>query len=72
MRRWVPVGTPVADAQRIMEKHGFTVYTNDVNFFRCSYEGPASNWVETTGLASFAFKDGNVSTQQVSIYFKGP
>jgi hypothetical protein len=76
VQRWVPVGTPVADAMRIMERHGFTcmVVDHGATYLDCDYRssGSMSNPVLVCGHASFPVTDGKVSAVQVSTYLKGP
>jgi hypothetical protein len=76
VQRWVPVGTSVADAQRIMEQHGFSCLpvTNGVSSLNCDYRSSGSIWnpVLVCGQASFPVRDGKVSAVRVKTYLKGP
>jgi hypothetical protein len=76
VQRWVPVGTPVVDAQRIMEQHGFSCapFTNGASSLDCSYRSSGSIWnpVLVCGQATFPVTDGKVSAAQVRTYLKGP
>jgi hypothetical protein len=76
VQRWVPVGTPVADARRIMERHGFVCMVDDhgATYLDCEYRSKGSIWnpVLVCGHASFPVMDGNVSHVHVSTYLKGP
>lgn len=76
VQRWVPVGTPVADAIRIMERHGFTcmVVDHGTTYLECDYRssGSISNPVLVCGHASFPVTDGKVLAAQVRTYLKGP
>jgi len=73
--RWVPSGTSFADAQRIMEQHGFT----------CSAVAPDCLLCDLTESSSFPFKvynyhhayltfyaSGGLSAVQMDTAFKGP
>ena len=75
VQRWVPVGTPVADAIRIMEQHGFTcmVVDHGATYLDCDYrsKGAISNPVLVCVHASFPVADGKVSAVQVRTYLKG-
>jgi hypothetical protein len=76
VQQWVPVGTPVADAIRIMEQHRFTcmVVNHGATYLDCDYRssGSISNPVLVCGYASFPVMDGKVSAVQVRTYLKGP
>lgn len=78
VRRWVPKGTPLADARRIMEHHGFScsVVTNGPSRLDCYYRSSGSFWsegmVQVCGHASFPVVDGRVSAADVTTYLKGP
>jgi hypothetical protein len=76
VQRWVPAGTPVADAQRIMEQHGFSCLpvTNRESSLDCDYRSTRSLWnpVLVCGHASFRLTDGKVSAVQVNTYLMGP
>jgi hypothetical protein len=76
VQRWVPVGTPVADAMRIMEQHGFTCMVDDhgATYLDCDYRSKGTIWnpVLVCGHASFPVTDAKVSGVQVSTYLKGP
>jgi len=76
VQRWVPVDTPVAEAMRIMERHGFTCMVTDhgATHLDCDYRSSGSIWnpVLVCGRASFPVVDGKVSAVQVRTYLKGP
>jgi hypothetical protein len=76
VQSWVPVGTSVADAIRLMERHGFTcmVVEHGGTYLDCDYRSKGSIWnpVLVCGHASFSVTDGKVSEMQMSTYLKGP
>ena len=76
VQRWVPAGTPVADAMRTMDQHGFIcmVVDHGATYLDCDYrsKGSISNPVLVYGHASFLVADGKVSAAQVKTYLKGP
>jgi len=76
VQRWVPIGTPVADAIRIMEQHEFTTMVVDHGgtYLDCEYrsKGSVLNPVLACGHASFPVTDGKISGMQLRTYLKGP
>jgi hypothetical protein len=76
VQRWVPVGTPVADAMRIMERHGFVCVVDDhgATYLDCEYrsKGSIRNPVLVCAHASFAVTNGSVSAAEVTTFLKGP
>ena len=76
VQRWVPIGTPVGEAIRIMERHGFACMLTDhgATYLDCDYQssGSISKSVLVCGRASFSVMDGKVSAVQMKTYLKGP
>jgi hypothetical protein len=76
VRRWVPVGTPVEEACRIMRRHGFSVASNGLSRLDFEYRSSGSFWsegmVQTCGHASAEIADGKVISVDVGTYLKGP
>jgi hypothetical protein len=77
VQSWVPVGTPVADAIRDMESHGFNtmVVEHGGAYLDCDYrsKGSIGNPVLVCAHVSFSLVDGKVSEMQMSTFgLKGP
>src|SRR5262245_52060120 len=75
VQRWVPDGTPVADAIRTMEQHGFTtMVVEHGTYLDCEYRSKGSilNPVLVCARASSPVVDGKISGMQVRTYLKGP
>ena len=76
VRGWVPVGTPVEEACRIMRRHGFSVASNGLSRLDFAYRSSGSFWsegmVQTCGHASAEIADGKVISVDVGTYLKGP
>ena len=77
VQRWVPLGTSLADAQQIMEEHGFTCLPqppDNPDFLICDL-------TESSGFpfkvysyhhARLALDRGRVSCVQMDTTFEGP
>lgn len=74
VRGWVPLGTPNTNARHTMEQHGFTTWTNSLDFLGCYYQSSGSwkNLVEECINVNFHLTDGKVLTERVTTGLKGP
>jgi hypothetical protein len=72
----VPIGTPIADAQRTMEQEGFSCHRgSDKNgraSLHCSRDDPTGFLVEQNWRIHLAFSNEKVSDVQVESYGTGP
>ena len=76
VQKWVPLGTPVADAIRIMEQHGFTcvVVDHGATSFDCDYRRSDGFWSMTAvcAKASFQVTDAKVAAVLVNTHLESP
>lgn len=75
IQQWVPVGTPVADALRIMEQHHFTCYSTNADSVYFDYQLTDSQFslaVFEDWIVTLVLNDGEVSGVRVSIGLTGP
>jgi len=83
IERWVPIGTPLTQAQRVMEQHHFTcsVMTNStfgdlkgIDFLYCDYREANSQLVPVVyqvWQVALVLADGKISSVRVSTGLKG-
>ena len=83
VENWVPIGTPMADAQRTMEQHGFKCEVRKngewgamkgVDFIHCDFsEQPGEGTVVLTRWQVALFlENSKVKSEDVVIQFTGP
>lgn len=81
VRKWIPDGTPAADARQIMELHHFTCseVTNGnfagldyPDYLYCDHKGPQSNSTVQRWQAALVLRDGKVSDVVVMTGLSAP
>jgi hypothetical protein len=76
IQTWIPIGTPVSDARRILEMHGFRFVSaaDGTKPLEFSYMSPESIWdpIVVEGHAYLSVNDGKIAAVQILVSLTGP